>query len=99
MAAIRRALSRTTVEACTSAPPPSAVLRLPKVPKPSGPLRVSPWTTVTSSGVTPSASATTWANVVSWPWPCALEPVMAVTRPERSTLTLPLSQPSAQGST
>ncbi len=43
----------TSAATSTSAPPPSAMLRLPKVPKPSGPLRVSPWTTTTSSGVTP----------------------------------------------
>ena len=73
--------------ASTSAPPPSAVLRLPNVPKPCGARRVSPWThRDRRRASTPSWSATTWANVVSWPWPCALEPVMAVTAPERSTL-------------
>ena len=98
-AAMRRPLSRTSTEPRASAPPPRATLRLPKVPKPSGPERVSPWSTVTSSGVTPRWSATTCANVVSCPWPWALEPVMAVTRPDRSTRMDPLSQPSAQGST
>jgi hypothetical protein len=52
-AAMRRPLSRTSTEVRTRAPPPSTTLRLPKVPKPSGPERVSPCMTVTSSGVTP----------------------------------------------
>src|SRR5207247_28801 len=97
-AAIRRPFSRTSAATRARAPPPSATLRLPKVPKPSGPERVSPWTTTTSSGVTPRWSATICAKVVSCPWPWALDPVIAVTRPERSTLMLPLSQPSAAGS-
>src|SRR5947209_12395903 len=97
-AAIRRPFSRTSTATRARAPPPSATLRLPKVPKPSGPERVSPWTTTTSSGETPRWSATICAKVVSCPWPWALDPVIAVTRPERSTLMLPLSQPSAAGS-
>ena len=35
-------------------------------------LSVSPSCTSTSSGWSPSSSATIWANVVSWPWPCDL---------------------------
>ncbi len=36
---------------------------------PNGVWSVSPCTTSTSSGETPSSSATIWANVVSCPWP------------------------------
>ena len=93
-----RPFSRTSSAARKAALPPSTVDRLPKVPKPCGAPPVSPWRTVTSSGRTPSASATICAQVVSWPWPCALEPVTRVTEPVRSTRTLPLSQPAAAGS-
>ena len=98
-AARRRAFSRTSRAASASADPPSAVLRLPNVPIPWGAPCVSPWRTVTASGATPSSSATIWANVVSCPWPCALEPVIASTAPVASTRMSPLSQPRPEGST
>jgi hypothetical protein len=41
-AAMRRPLSRSSTDTRASALPPSATLRLPNVPKPSGPERVSP---------------------------------------------------------
>jgi hypothetical protein len=96
---MRRPFSRTSSAARKAALPPSAVERLPNVPKPWGAPPVSPWRTVTSSGLTPSASATICAHVVSCPCPWALEPVTSVTVPVRSTRTLPLSQPAAAGST
>lgn len=48
-----------------------------------------------SSYGTPSSSDTSWANVVSWPWPCGNVPVVTTTLPVRWTLTLALSQSPA----
>ena len=75
--------------------PPTVAPRLPPVPKPCETAPVSPWITVTSSGVTPSSSATIWANVVAVPWPWGEVPVSTVTRPEASTRTAPYSWPAS----
>src|SRR5882757_9827673 len=48
---------------------------------PNGILPVSPCTISTWSKATPSWSATSWANVVSWPWPWLCEPVKTVMLP------------------
>ena len=52
---------------------------------------VSPCTMSTFSIGMPSLSATTWAKVVSWPWPCECEPVNTVTLPVGWTRTSPAS--------
>ena len=48
---------------------------------PKGTRPVSPCTTSTCSGEMPRRAATTWAKVVSWPWPWLCEPVNTVTLP------------------
>src|SRR5438093_940895 len=53
---------------------------------------VSPCTTSTSSTGTPSSWLTSWAKVVSSPWPCGLEPVSTVTLPVGCMRTTALSQ-------
>ena len=65
--------------------------RLAPVPPPEGKRAVSPWRTCTSDGLTPRASATIWANVVSEPWPCGETPVEAVTYPDGAMRTWALS--------
>ena len=62
------------------------------VPIPAGVRAVSPWTTTTASMETPRRSATIWAKVVSWPWPCGEMPVVTVTVPLGSTRTVALSK-------
>ena len=75
-----RALSRTLRATMAVAAPLTGVDREPYVPRPNGVRSVSPWTTSMSSGGMPSSSATIWANVVSWPWPCVctLRPSIAL---------------------
>src|SRR5437870_5588119 len=68
-AAARTSFARTAVAASWTELPAFTALRLAKVPTPKATAAVSPPTTVTQSTGTPSASAATWANVVSWPWP------------------------------
>ena len=72
---MRRPLSRTSTEPRTRAPPPRATLRLPKVPKPSGPERVSPWNharllpgayVVPTCDITVSGAVTTSAPVAAY---------------------------------
>ena len=48
--------------------------REPPVPSPKNTLSVSPWMYSMSFGCTPSLSATTCLNVVSWPWPWLMLP-------------------------
>ena len=43
---------------------------------------------MTSSMGMPNWSATTWAYVVSWPWPCGWVPIVTMTLPVRWTLML-----------
>src|SRR5206468_1134485 len=71
VAAMRRALACTFSAAPRMAEPPTTRLREPPVPLPIGVLSVSPWRTTILSKGTPRWSAMIWANVVSWPWPCA----------------------------
>jgi hypothetical protein len=42
---------------------------------------VSECTTRTDSIGTPSTPDVSWANAVSWPWPCGEVPVLTVTVP------------------
>ena len=42
---------------------------------------VSPCTTSTSSTPMPSSCATSWANVVSWPWPCDMHDTASTADP------------------
>ena len=58
---------------------------------PKGMRPVSPCTISILSIGTPSLSETTWANVVSWPWPCECEPVKTVTLPVGLKRTSPTS--------
>ena len=48
---------------------------------PSGVIAVSPCSTSTSSGSTPSPSATICDQLVSWPCPCGDVPVFTMTPP------------------
>ena len=50
-------------------------------------LSVSPCTTVTCSMGMPSRCETSWAKVVSWPWPWLCEPVSTSTEPVGLTRT------------
>jgi hypothetical protein len=67
------------------------------VPSPRGTSAVSECTTVTTSGATPRAPATSWVKAVSWPWPWREVPVLTVTRP--SGATAPYSEPNPVTST
>src|SRR5450432_3395142 len=80
-AAIRRALSRTFTHVNCSAVPPTASERDPYVPRPYGDCPVSPWTTSTWSNGMPSSLSTICDHDVSWPCPCAEEPVTTVADP------------------
>ena len=73
--AIAFAFSATLSDARATDSVPTAVVREPYVPRPIAPVPVSPCMISTFSGSTPSLSATTWAIVVSWPWPCGEVPV------------------------
>src|ERR1019366_278586 len=53
---------------------------------PLGETWVSPCRTRMSSNGTPSWSATIWLHAVSWPCPCALDPVTTSTLPAGSIL-------------
>ena len=66
---------------------------------PTGVLSVSPWITSTFSIGTPSFSAISCANVVSWPWPWVWVPVSTCTMPVWLKRTLALShRPTPQPS-
>ena len=58
---------------------------------PNGILAVSPCTTSTCDSGTPSWSDTSWAKVVSCPWPWLCVPVNTVTLPVGCTRTLATS--------
>jgi hypothetical protein len=64
--------------------PAIIVTRLEYEPRSTGASEVSPETTCTSSGSTPSASAATDASMLSEPWPISAVPHMTVTPPPRS---------------
>src|SRR6266699_5214504 len=75
LAAICFIFSFSLCAAVKTAEPPTAVVRLPYVPRPSGVELVSPCTTrILLTGIV-NSSATIWANVVSSPCPCGDEPV------------------------
>ena len=62
---------------------------------PLGETWVSPCSTRMSSNGTPSWSATIWLHAVSWPCPCALDPVTTSTLPVGSIRIEAFSQPPA----
>ena len=62
---------------------------------PSADTAVSPWSTSTSSGSTPSASAVICDQVVTCPWPCGEVPVITVTLPVGWQRMVAASQPPA----
>ena len=66
-AAARTSFVRTSRHASTIELPAVTALRLANVPTPNGTAAVSPPMTVTQSIGTPSASAATWAKLVSCP--------------------------------
>ena len=49
-------------------------------------------TVATSSGVSPSSSATICATAVSWPWPCGAVPIVTTTLPLAFTRTCAQSE-------
>ena len=87
-AAIVRAFSFTFSTARRSASPPTAAEREPYVSMPDRETAVSPCSTSTSSGVTPSPSATICDHDVSCPCPCGEVPVRHDDLPERAALDL-----------
>ena len=74
-------------EASTSSVPAIRIERSEWVPPPDATTAVSPVTSLTSCGVMPSRSASTWAKLVSWPWPLDWVPATASTAPSARTLT------------
>ena len=77
-----------------TAPSPVTANWLAYVPeKPACEFQYESWParTVTSSGVQPMMSATTWAAVVSCPWPCGVVPSVTTTSPKMSSLTVATS--------
>jgi hypothetical protein len=55
-------------------------------PPPTRTTSVSPKITLTFSTGTPMRSETTWAKLVSWPWPLGWVPITTSTRPSGRTL-------------
>ena len=86
-AAILRTFSLARLAARWIAEPLITAAREAKVPTAYGIRRVSPVTTSTSSNLTPSSSATSWAKTVAWPWPWVVRPVATLTLPEVSMCT------------
>ena len=80
-------LGDDAVEASTSSVPAIRMERSEWVPPPDATTAVSPVTSLTCSGVMPSLSASTWAKLVSWPWPLDCVPATASTAPSARTLT------------
>ena len=81
-------LSRSARAARVTAPPPITAWRDAKAPSPNGVASVSPKITRTASSGSPSSAATSWAIVVSSPWPCEVTPASTVTAPEGSIRTV-----------
>ena len=61
--------------------------------KPACVLKAESWPrrTFTWSGEQPMMSATTCADVVSWPWPCGTVPSVTTTSPKMSSFTVAAS--------
>ena len=85
------ARSRTAVAAWCTALPPTTVDREAQDPAPNGWATVSPVTTRTIPGLTPSASAAIWASTVSMPWPTEVPPEYTWTAPDLLTVTSAVS--------
>src|SRR5215475_7546735 len=81
------ALASTLPAASSDADPAFDSDRELKLPDPYVTWSVSPCTTAMSSIGSPSRSATSWANAVSWPCPDATTPTCTVTLPVRDTAT------------
>ncbi len=96
-AASALALATTAAQASTSSVPASRMLRSEWVPPPPSTTRVSPVTNRIVSISTPSWSATTWAKVVSCPWPVDWVPATTVTSPSVPTLTSTRSRGAPTG--
>ena len=58
-------------------------------------MAVSECSTSMLSGSMPMRSATIWDQVVSWPWPCGVDPLTTWTLPVGSIRTVAASQPPA----
>jgi hypothetical protein len=71
----------------STAPPPTCSEREPPLPPPDFTIDVSPWISVTTSGGTPSRSATICAYDVHSPVPIDCVPDTTVTRPSPLTVT------------
>ena len=103
-ATISRIFAEIFSAAWATATPPIDSEREPYVPRPIGPVAVSPWTTSTTLGSAPRRSATICAKPVSWPWPCGEAPVNTVTEPVGCTRTSadsyrPMPRPKPLGPT
>ena len=85
------ALPSTVSEATWTAEPAVCNEREPMVPAPRGISSVSEWTSVTLSIGMPSMSDTIIEKAVTWPWPWAEVPTLAVTVPSSLTWTAPYS--------
>ncbi len=90
-AAILSAFSRTLRAVIATALPLITAVREANVPTAYLKRRVSPVVTVILSNGTPSSSATIWASIVWWPWPCEVSPVETTTLPSVSTRMWPPS--------
>jgi carbon-monoxide dehydrogenase large subunit len=86
-AATRPARSTISAPARTSKVPARRMERSECEPPPERTTAVSPVTSRISSGRTPIWSASTWAKLVSWPWPVDWVPATASTVPSALTVT------------
>jgi hypothetical protein len=90
-AATCRARSRTASAAACTALPATTVVREAQDPMPNGIRAVSPFTTRTTSGLTPRASAAICAIAVSMPCPNEVPPENTLTAPVPPTVTTAVS--------
>ena len=96
-AAISRARCTSSPLAVWIALPPVCSERDPSVPTPRGTSAVSDCTSLIFSIGTCSTAEATWANAVSWPWPCALVPAETVNVPSGCACAAPHSPSSPSG--
>ena len=82
---MRLPLSMIFIAARSSAEPPTAIEREPKVPVPNGTWSVSPSMISICAIGTPSRDARICAKVVAWPWPWLWVPSSACTLPSGCT--------------
>ncbi len=84
-------------DAAATAPPAMTMQREPHVPVEYGVSAVSPCTTRTRSGRTPSTSLATWARVVSSPWPWLCTPTRSSSPPSGVSRAVACSKPGTIG--